>query len=865
MNLTVQDRIEFFKQGGGSYIESLTPTELAKLFPKYYLQQLPDIGKAVSGGTRGTTGADQPSTGPSTGPSGTAPTATPVPRAGDQQRPQPKQSQVARENSFFDYLEKIQTKKNQANFPQNEKAGAYSGSLKDINPNQLAFLRGLAMTETGLRRKEAYSEALNQARNNANVRKYGQDGADYGYYQTNALDVRDAIKRGVPPEIAKHLHGGGQNGTSTVEQQTLAMHEYLKRKYPSVYEGLASGKPEAYEAARRAMQGQWFGLKDRPEVARAEFAKGPSGNLEKIFPEVIREQIQTQKQKDMEKAPVSSEQATGQKPETEKKKVPDTLPEGLDPKIVDEYNKLKDQPEKQARFRELIANEGVDKTNEYFKQYTPQQIEDKTNKLISEGDRPQLDVIPGNKAGVEAVKQSGLPIPKIQREYTAEQLSRGEERLFHAGGKLSNGNNILHPKLIHVMKDASKDLPPGYRAEMISGADERKTGTKNHPGGLAMDVIIYDEKGKALPHDRNSPGWKVYEQLHRSANIRAQELYPKDKFIWGGAWSGPAAGPADPMHYQIVQPGVGSQTSGAYNFETGLPKNFRFPNMRGQPTEPMAMTAKEREEYDASVRERIKREKEQRQQVTPKQEQAPVSPAQKVLTQEPAPENARYRPGAPLATAQPTASPAASAASPERPVSPAPMDPNNTQTPRGQRPLVESQPQQQSVQPTAEPAQAPKAQPKEEQLRPGDVPQNNEFGGQLSNVTGEPLQIVDTGKGAHGKVVATMNYDEQLVQNSNRMPEVINQRTNPAELEPRNQYAQADAQPNNGMNERQPYYPQQIAPIALPSSENFNYRLESPLKSENPGIGRAYALSTSFSEPMGDNTMAVRTPHNTLS
>ena len=54
MRLSVQDRINFFRQGGENYFESLTPTQLAQLFPKYYQQQLPDIGRAVSGGTRGT-------------------------------------------------------------------------------------------------------------------------------------------------------------------------------------------------------------------------------------------------------------------------------------------------------------------------------------------------------------------------------------------------------------------------------------------------------------------------------------------------------------------------------------------------------------------------------------------------------------------------------------------------------------------------------------------------------------------------------------------------------------------------------------------------------------------------------------------
>ena len=113
--------------------------------------------------------------------------------------------------------------------------------LEDININQLAFLRGIGMTETHFSEKEAYSEAYNQASNNRNVREYGQDGADYGYYQTNGLDVKDAIKRGIPQDIAIHLNGGGKNGKSTVEQQTIAMHYYLQKRYPTEYENVKKG------------------------------------------------------------------------------------------------------------------------------------------------------------------------------------------------------------------------------------------------------------------------------------------------------------------------------------------------------------------------------------------------------------------------------------------------------------------------------------------------------------------------------------------------------------------------------------------------------------------------------------------------
>ena len=157
--------------------------------------------------------------------------------------------------------------------------------LAFINPYQLAFIRGIGETETDFSQKEAYSEAYNKASNNANVKQYGQDGADYGYYQNNGLDVKQMIKAGIDPEVAKHLNGGGKGGTSTIEQQTIAMHLRLQMKYGEVYENLKSGSSEALEAAIKAMRNHWFGLKDRPQEAREAFKKGATGDWTKIFPE----------------------------------------------------------------------------------------------------------------------------------------------------------------------------------------------------------------------------------------------------------------------------------------------------------------------------------------------------------------------------------------------------------------------------------------------------------------------------------------------------------------------------------------------------------------------------------------------------
>lgn len=137
---------------------------------------------------------------------------------------------------------------------------------------------------------------------------------------------------------------------------------------------------------------------------------------------------------------------------------------------------------------------------------------------------------------------------------TMPDLPSTSNRFSVVSGNLKGVN----PKLINVMKSASRDLPPGYAVEMTSGHDARpNTHTLNHPNGIAMDVEIYhyvNGKKVVLPNEGFGPGLKMYEQLYQSVQDRGAKMYPKDKFIWGGGWVSNAAGVGDRMHYQIVAP-----------------------------------------------------------------------------------------------------------------------------------------------------------------------------------------------------------------------------------------------------------------------------------------------------------------------
>ena len=118
MRMTVQDRVGMAKSGfGEELMQSLTPTQLALAFPKYYARQLPDIGRIITGGGGGGSAPSYGGAGTSSGggagtSSGGGSTATPAPAApSGRQNPQPSSNaKENKSNAFLDALRKAQEK-----------------------------------------------------------------------------------------------------------------------------------------------------------------------------------------------------------------------------------------------------------------------------------------------------------------------------------------------------------------------------------------------------------------------------------------------------------------------------------------------------------------------------------------------------------------------------------------------------------------------------------------------------------------------------------------------------------------------------------------------------------------------------------
>jgi hypothetical protein len=178
--------------------------------------------------------------------------------------------------------------------------GEGGGGLDDIPTGALGAIRGIGHTETAYEEGQAYSNTTNQG----DYKNYDVAGKklhyDSGFYQNNKTDVNEAVNvLGMSRSQAVHLRGyrddSDQYGDpklvasrrSSYEEQTLAMNEFLKRKYPKQYQAAVDGDPEPLRKEVADTHPKWFGpsslpkpgggLKGRPKDYRAEVTRTKLG------------------------------------------------------------------------------------------------------------------------------------------------------------------------------------------------------------------------------------------------------------------------------------------------------------------------------------------------------------------------------------------------------------------------------------------------------------------------------------------------------------------------------------------------------------------------------------------------------------
>jgi hypothetical protein len=156
----------------------------------------------------------------------------------------------------------------------------------------------------------------------------------------------------------------------------------------------------------------------------------------------------------------------------------------------------------------------------------------------------------GTASSVQAAVRAGQSMDAAGN--VQEGGPQGEVRLGEKGAHgYSRGGVQTESWLIDTVRQASKALPEGYRAEVISTVDPRDTGTKWHPSGRAIDIQIYDKEGNKVKNvgmKEGSKEYAVYENMALAARQYANQKYPDKTFVWGGHFN--SGTPYDLMHFQ---------------------------------------------------------------------------------------------------------------------------------------------------------------------------------------------------------------------------------------------------------------------------------------------------------------------------
>ena len=159
--------------------------------------------------------------------------------------------------------------------PLNLDTASSDFSNLDLNDNLTKYAASIGARETGFGVKEANSDYYNavstvkgKSYRNSNVArgvqsegltlaqsqaKYG----DYGFFQTNQNDVEDAVRRGIPRDVASAMNNGGGRGNYSVAQQTNAVAQYIKKYKPEAAAAAARGD---WDTANSLLKGKWPSL-----------------------------------------------------------------------------------------------------------------------------------------------------------------------------------------------------------------------------------------------------------------------------------------------------------------------------------------------------------------------------------------------------------------------------------------------------------------------------------------------------------------------------------------------------------------------------------------------------------------------------
>jgi hypothetical protein len=131
-------------------------------------------------------------------------------------------------------------------------------------------------------------------------------------------------------------------------------------------------------------------------------------------------------------------------------------------------------------------------------------------------------------------------------------------RLADPARQISDG---LDQRLVHLLDEASRFLPEGWRLEVTSGLRPGATvagtrgGVSRHASGLAIDVQLVDPQGRHVPNKTRDQRGQIWEEYRKLADLVfhcQRVLYPEleGRLAWGGKFT-LASGEWDVMHFDL--------------------------------------------------------------------------------------------------------------------------------------------------------------------------------------------------------------------------------------------------------------------------------------------------------------------------
>jgi hypothetical protein len=164
------------------------------------------------------------------------------------------------------------------------------------------------------------------------------------------------------------------------------------------------------------------------------------------------------------------------------------------------------------------------------------------------------------------------------------QLLNGSPKMISPAGQYNKQR--LDPRLTDTLTQASKGLPEGYTAQLVSGY--REGDPRLHGRGLATDIQIYDPQGRPVSNYQNANSFRLYEKFAHDARLAQQHLYPElsDNFRWGGYFSGGKEGTkggrygaADLMHFDLGGGWYGGMKGGSWEHGLTPAQRALFPGV----------------------------------------------------------------------------------------------------------------------------------------------------------------------------------------------------------------------------------------------------------------------------------------------